>query len=136
MKDLLAAELHPELVQAREAQNLRFDVDVAAFRENLHETFEDDVGRNSLRQQLVKSIASLFQALRRLLEQNLVGCFVEEALPVDLRDFLCLRERIFLDFAGFEHENRAAEIAIGFVGDGCGEFDGQLEILFLADRLK
>lgn len=136
MEDLFTAKLHSEFVQACEAQDLSFDVDVAAFRENLNETFENDIGRDSLGKQLVETITSLFEALRCLFKKDLVGSFFEEALPVDLRDILSLRERIFLNFARFKHENGAAEVSIGLVGDAGSEFDRKLEIFFLANRLK
>lgn len=75
VKYLLASKLHSELIQASEAQSFRLYVDVAAFREDLNEAFEDDVWGNSLRQELIQSITNLFQPLRCLLKKNLVCCF-------------------------------------------------------------
>lgn len=135
VEDLLAAELHSELVQAGEAENFSFDVDVAAFCENLHETLENHIGWDSLRQQLIKPVTNLLKTLRRLFEEDLVSCFVEESLPVDFGDFLCLGEWIFLNFASFEHQNSAAKVSLGLVGDIRGEFDGKLQVLFLANVL-
>lgn len=78
----------------------------------------------------------MLQSVRRLLQQDLVSGFLQEALPVDLGDVLGLRERIFLDFARFQHENGAAEVAIRLLSDVDGELGGQLEILLLANGLK
>lgn len=116
VEDLLAAKLHSVLVQTGEAQNLCFDVDVAILAQDLNETLEDDVRWNALRKELVKTISDLLEALRCLLEQNLVCCFVKEALPVDLRHILSLREWILLDLAGFQHQNSSTEITIGLLG--------------------
>lgn len=53
VEDLLAAQLHAVLVKAGEAEDLGLDVDVAVFDKELDEAFEDDVGRDALRQKLV-----------------------------------------------------------------------------------
>lgn len=133
VENLLAAELHAVFIEACEVQNLRFDVDFAVSCENLNETLENNVWRNSLRQQLIKSVANLLELVGRLFLENLVCCLVEESLPVDLWDVLSLGERILLNLASLQHENGSSQVSFRFLSDVCGELDGQLKTFLLAD---
>lgn len=136
MENLLAAKLHAILVQTRKTQHLSLDINIAILRENLHESLEDDIGWNSLREKLVESITNLFETSWRLLADDEIASFIEESLPVDFGYTLILRERILLDFAGFKHENCASKISFRLFCDAHGEFVGQLEAFFVGDCLK
>lgn len=130
---MLAALLHPVLVQGGVPDRLRLERHVAVLDEILHQTLEDDVRRNALAQQLVQAVTDLAQPCRRLLRDDHRSGLAQVHLPVHVANILVGGERIALHFARLQQENRPPEVAVRLLGDPRAEFSLWRQLLPGAD---